>query len=112
MNASGAALPAVPARYSWRRSWPNWESSPRPSPQGEGLRIAQSAGHSFSEVWAHYGLGYAHVRNGDFAAATRVLEPGLVLCRAMDFRLALPFVAAYLGSAYSGGGARLTRCRC
>ena len=50
------------------------------------------------------GLGYAHLRHGDFAQATRVLEPGLALCRAMEFRLALPFVAASLGSAYLWSG--------
>ncbi len=70
----------------------------------EGLRIAESAGHPFSEVWARYGLGYAQLRRGDFAAATRVLEPGLALCRAKENRLALPFVAASLGSAYLWSG--------
>ena len=70
----------------------------------EGLRIAQTAGHPYSEVWARYGLGYAHLRHGDFAAATRVLEPGLALCRGMEIRLALPFVAASLGSAYLWSG--------
>ena len=70
----------------------------------EGLRIAQTAGHPYSEVWARYGLGYAHLRHGDFAAATRVLEPGLALCRGMEIRLALPFVAAFLGSAYLWSG--------
>jgi tetratricopeptide (TPR) repeat protein len=70
----------------------------------EGLRIAQTAGHFYSEVWARYGLGYAHLRHRDFAAATRVLEPGLALCRAMESRLALPYVAASLGSAYLWSG--------
>jgi tetratricopeptide (TPR) repeat protein len=66
----------------------------------EGLRIAQAAGHPYSEVWARYGLGYAHLRHGDFAAATRVLEPGLPPCRGLEIRFALSFVAASLGSAY------------
>ncbi len=70
----------------------------------EGLRIAQAAGHPFSEVWARWGLGYAHLRHGDFAAATRVLEQGLALCRGMEIRFALPFVAASLGSAYLWSG--------
>jgi class 3 adenylate cyclase/tetratricopeptide (TPR) repeat protein len=70
----------------------------------EGLRIAQAAGHSYSEVWARYGVGYVHVRQGDFAAAARVLEPGLVLCRARESRLALPFVSSSLGSAYLWSG--------
>ena len=66
----------------------------------EGLRIAQAAGHPYSEIYARFGLGYAHLRHGDFAVATRVLEPGLALCRGMDIRFVLPFVAASLGSAY------------
>src|SRR5262249_12434321 len=53
----------------------------------EGLEIAQSAQHRYSEVWVRYGLGYAHIRQGNFAAATRVLEPGLALCRGMDLRV-------------------------
>ena len=70
----------------------------------EGLRIAQAAGHPYSEVWARWGLGYAHLRRGDFAQATRVLEPGLALCRATEIRLALPFVTAGLGSAHLWSG--------
>jgi class 3 adenylate cyclase/tetratricopeptide (TPR) repeat protein len=78
----------------------------------EALRIAQAAGHPYSEVVARWGLGYAHQRHGDFAAATRVLEPGLASCREMGIRLVLPVVAAFLGSAIFGLGARPTRCRC
>ena len=70
----------------------------------EGLRVAQTAGHPYSEVWARIGLGHARLRQGDFAQATRVLEQGLALCREMEFRLALPFVAASLGSAYLWSG--------
>jgi class 3 adenylate cyclase/tetratricopeptide (TPR) repeat protein len=66
----------------------------------EGLRLAQATGHSYSEVWARFGLGYILVRRGDFAAATRVLEQGLILCRGMETRFALPFVALLLSSAY------------
>ena len=69
-----------------------------------GLCIAQSAGHPYSEVWARIGLGYARLRQGDFRAATRALERGLALTREMEFHLALPFVAASLGSAYLWSG--------
>jgi tetratricopeptide (TPR) repeat protein len=65
----------------------------------EAVRIAQAAGQHYSEVWARDGLGYAHLRQGNFSAAVAVLKPGLALCRAMDFRAALPFAAAFLGSA-------------
>ena len=70
----------------------------------EGLRIAESAGHPYSEVLARVGLGYAHLRHGDLAAAARVLEPGLALCRKMEIRLSLPFVAAFLGATYLWSG--------
>jgi tetratricopeptide (TPR) repeat protein len=70
----------------------------------ESVLIAQTADHPYSEVWARYGLGYAHLRLGDFAAATQVLERGLALCRGAEFRVATPFAAAYLGSAYLGSG--------
>ncbi len=70
----------------------------------EALRIAQAAGHAYSEVWARFGLGYAHLRHGDFATATQVLEPALAMCRSMEVRVVLPFVAASLGSAYLGAG--------
>ena len=64
----------------------------------EGLRIAETVEHRYSEVWARYALGYVHLRQGDFAAATRVLEPGVALCRELELRVALPFVQASLGS--------------
>ncbi|MGQ0579153.1 MAG: adenylate/guanylate cyclase domain-containing protein [Betaproteobacteria bacterium] len=70
----------------------------------EGLRIAERVGHAYSEVYARFGLGYAHLRHGNFAAATRVLEPGLALCRATEIRFALPYFAASLGSAYLWSG--------
>jgi tetratricopeptide (TPR) repeat protein len=70
----------------------------------EGLRIAQAAGHAYSEVWVRHGLGMAHLRRGDFAQAAQVVEPGLALCRAMENRLALPFVAATMGSAHLWSG--------
>jgi tetratricopeptide (TPR) repeat protein len=70
----------------------------------EALRIAVTASHPYSEAWARWGLGYAHLRHGDFASASRVLEPGIALCRATGIRFALPFVAASLGSAYLWSG--------
>ncbi len=68
----------------------------------EGLRIAQTAGHPYSEVWACMGLGSALVSHGDFAQAIQVLERGLALCREMGIRFALPYVAVFLSSAYLG----------
>ncbi len=96
-----AGLPAVFARWILAAALAELGEYTEALAAGEeGLRIAQAAGHPYSELWARYGLGYAHLRRGDFAAATRVLEPGLALCRATEIRVALPFVAASLGSAY------------
>jgi tetratricopeptide (TPR) repeat protein len=73
--------------------------------EGEvGLRIAQTAGHAYSDIWSRYGLGYAHLRQGDFEAAIRILEPGLKLCREMEIHVAMPFVTGALGSAYLWSG--------
>ncbi len=66
----------------------------------EGLRIAQTSAHRPSEIYARYGLGYAHLRQGDFTSAKDILEPSLALCRELEIRVALPFVAATLGSVY------------
>jgi len=70
----------------------------------EGLRIAQSIGHPYSEMYARWGIGYSHLCHGDFAAAIRVLEPGLASCRAAATRFMLPFIAGSLGSAYLWSG--------
>jgi len=70
----------------------------------ESLRIAQTAAHAYSEMWARYGLGYAYLRQGDFDAATRMLEPGLALCRATESGLALPYFAGLLGCACAWSG--------
>ena len=100
-----AALPAVVARYVLAAVLADLGEFAEALPAGEeGLRIAQTAGHAYSEVWARWGLGYAHLRHGDFAEASRMLEQGLTLCRATESRLALPYVAANLGSAYLWSG--------
>ena len=70
----------------------------------EAERMAQTAGHPYSEVWARAGFGSVHLRHGDFAQATRVLQPAVAVCREMEFRLALPFLAAHLGLAHLGSG--------
>ncbi len=99
------ALPAVAARFILAEVLAELGEFAEALAAGEeGLQIAQTAGHPYSEVLARLGLGYAHLRHADFAAATRMLEPGLALCRGMEFRVALPFFAAFLGSAYLWSG--------
>jgi class 3 adenylate cyclase/tetratricopeptide (TPR) repeat protein len=70
----------------------------------ESLRIASSVGHSYSEAWARFSLGYAYLRRGDFAQSSRALEPSFTLCQEREFRYLLPAVASALGSAYLWSG--------
>jgi tetratricopeptide (TPR) repeat protein len=94
-------LPAVLARYVLAEVLAGLGEFAQGIAAGEeGLRIAQTAGHPYSEVWARWGLGLAHLQYGDFAAATRVLEPGLALCQELELRLPLQLITASLGSAY------------
>jgi len=55
-------------------------------------------------IIAHGCLGFVYLAQGDLEAAIRVLEPGLALCRAADYRAWLPTIAGTLGEAYAGVG--------
>lgn len=70
----------------------------------EGMRIAEDVKHPFSEAFARYCGGFVYLRKGEIERAVAQLEPGLALCRSMNLRLELPFVAAFLGIAYSYQG--------
>jgi hypothetical protein len=70
----------------------------------DGLRLAEARNHSHSEVWMRFGLGYAYLRQGECASAFEVLAQALVKCRKKEFRNALPYVAASMGTAYVGLG--------
>jgi tetratricopeptide (TPR) repeat protein len=67
----------------------------------EALRLATLAGRGQSPIVAHGCLGLLYLAQGDLEHASRVLEPGLALCRASDNRTWLPAIAACLGSAYA-----------
>ncbi len=96
-----AALPPVLARLFLAAVLAELGDFPQALVVGEeGLQIAQKANHPYSEIYARYGLGWAHLRQGNFAMAVRVLEPGLAVCRAMEIRFMLPLLAAGLGAAY------------
>jgi class 3 adenylate cyclase/tetratricopeptide (TPR) repeat protein len=70
----------------------------------ESVLIAQPSGHPYSEVFTRFGLGYHYLRRGHLLAAIDVTEQGLAICRAMEIRVFLPFMAATLGSAYLWSG--------
>ena len=82
-----AGLPAVLTRLSWRWSWRamgDVRAGHRRRRRGAADRPDRRP--SLQRGLGRVGLGYAHLRHGDFAAATRVLEQGLALCRAMEIR--------------------------
>jgi tetratricopeptide (TPR) repeat protein len=68
------------------------------------LHTAEAADHPLSLYTALNNLGYAHLRRGDLARATLLLERGLDLCRAWQFAPWTPIVAAALANAHALGG--------
>jgi DNA-binding SARP family transcriptional activator len=70
----------------------------------EAVRIAETAGQTYTRLQAYFGLGLVRVRNGDIDSATQVLEHGRVLCRSIDAPLQFHLNAASLGYAYALSG--------
>ena len=68
------------------------------------MRIAETADHPLTLYFGLFGLGLAHLRRGDLARATPILERGLELCRTWQFVVGTPYLAATLGAAYALGG--------
>lgn len=65
----------------------------------EGIRIATTADHPFSRVYAYLGAGYLHLRKGDFHRAIAVLERALALGQLSQIPVAFAYGASYLGYA-------------
>ena len=70
----------------------------------EAARIADVVRHGYSQAFAEYCGGYLYLRKGEIDRAIGRLERGFALCKAMNFRLDIPFVSAFLGSAYALAG--------
>ena len=70
----------------------------------EAMRLAEDVKHPFSEAFAKYCGGFLYLRKGEVGLAIAQLEPGFALCRSMNIRLELPFVATFLGTAYTLSG--------
>jgi class 3 adenylate cyclase/tetratricopeptide (TPR) repeat protein len=71
----------------------------------EAVRMAEDLGRPFPALQASFGLGFVHLRRGEFRQAISVLERGLGVCRASGLRaLAFHGIAAFLGAAYSLSG--------
>ncbi len=70
----------------------------------EAMKLAEEVKHPFSEAFARYCGGFLYIRKGEVERAITHLEPGLAMCRSMNIRLDLPFVASFLGLAYAFEG--------
>jgi tetratricopeptide (TPR) repeat protein len=69
------------------------------------LQAAQASGHAFSQVAGAFTLGRVCLTRGDVERATVVLERGLEVCQAANFRTVAYFgVAGFLGEAYMLAG--------
>ena len=75
------------------------------APADEAFRIADDANRPFGQLQASFGLGFLHLRQGEFARAIPVLERALEICRVSNLRaLAFHGVAAFLGGSYAWSG--------
>ena len=68
----------------------------------EAVRIAETANHPYSQIWAKTFPGYFYLRIGE--PAIEILKHALALCEETGTRLGFPFAASYLGSAYAQAG--------
>lgn len=70
----------------------------------EADRIANTADHPFSRVYAHLGIGYLYLRKGDLSHAITVLERALTLGQLSQIPVAFAYGASYLGYALTLAG--------
>jgi class 3 adenylate cyclase/tetratricopeptide (TPR) repeat protein len=70
----------------------------------EGVRIANAADHTFSQVYAYLGVGYLYIHMGDFHRAIPVLERALALGQFTQIPVAFAYGASYLGYALAHSG--------
>ena len=66
----------------------------------EGLRIAETFNHPFTQIEACYGVSMVYLRQGDVHRTIPVLERGMGLCQDWHIPLLLPWLGAALGLAY------------
>jgi tetratricopeptide (TPR) repeat protein len=75
------------------------------APADEAFRIADATNRPFGQLQASFGLGFLHLRRGEFGRAIPVLERALEICRVSNLRaLAFHGVAAFLGGSYAWSG--------
>jgi tetratricopeptide (TPR) repeat protein len=70
----------------------------------EGLRIAETVGHSSSLLVAYEGLGLLALRQGELPKAISLLERAIGICQSGDLPAYFSRIAAALGEAYTLAG--------
>ena len=70
----------------------------------EGLRIAETADHPGSLMYACWGIGLLSLRQGDLPRALPRLERAVTICQEADLPALFPEMAAALGAAYTLAG--------
>jgi tetratricopeptide (TPR) repeat protein len=74
------------------------------APAEEGVRIAEAADHPYSRIMAYWAVGFRYLRQGELPQAIPVLERALDLAQGTHIGIAVPWVAAPLGAAYTVAG--------
>ncbi|HSF59010.1 MAG TPA: AAA family ATPase [Candidatus Binatia bacterium] len=67
----------------------------------EAMTIAQEADHASSLAWAHVGLGFTHLVQGNVDSAIRTLETSQKICSANNIQVLMPHIGSNLGYAYA-----------
>jgi DNA-binding NtrC family response regulator/tetratricopeptide (TPR) repeat protein len=70
----------------------------------EGLRIAETINHPYSQTFLSLGEGILRVRQGDLPRAVGALERSLALCRHWQLAALFGVIAGHLGAAYTLAG--------
>jgi tetratricopeptide (TPR) repeat protein len=70
----------------------------------DGLRIAETINHPYSQTFLSLGEGILRLREGDLPKAVSALERSLALCRHWKLAALFDVIAGYLGAAYTRAG--------
>ena len=70
----------------------------------EGLRIAETIDHPYSQTFLSLGEGILRLRQGDLPKAVSALERSLALCRHWKLAALFGVIAGHLGAAYTLAG--------
>ena len=70
----------------------------------EAMTIAKEADHASSLAWAHVGLGFTHLVQGNVDSAISILETSQKICGANNIQVLMPHIGSNLGYAYALAG--------